>query len=185
MGTQALEAAIASTHSVLVGVPRDQLERKTPCVSWTVAELINHIVGGQNFFRSAAVGEPPSGGGDYASGDFITAFEEASAACVAAFQADGIMNTTLTLPFGQLPGSAVVSIAATDTFTHGWDLARATGQATDLDPELASGLLAGARQFVQPALRGTEGQKPFGPEQLAPHGASEADRLAAFLGRAV
>ena len=29
-----------------------------------------------------------------------------------------------------------------DTFQHGWDLAKATGQDTDLDPELAAGLLA-------------------------------------------
>jgi hypothetical protein len=44
---------------------------------------------------------------------------------------------------------------------------------------------AGARQFIQPAFRGTEGQKPFSPEKPAPDGASAADHLAAFLGRTV
>ena len=185
MSTQPLEAAIASTRGVLAGVSSGQLGGATPCASWTVAELINHIVGGQHFFRAGVLGEPPSDGGDFAIGDFLAAFDEAAAACVAAFQADGVMEKTITLPFGQMPGAAFVGIAATDTFTHGWDLARATAQPTDLAPDLAAGLLAGAQQFIQPAFRGAEGQSPFGPELPAPEGASNADRLAAFLGRTV
>jgi hypothetical protein len=32
------------------------------------------------------------------------------------------------------PGAALLGLAATEQFTHGWDLARAIGQHTDLDP---------------------------------------------------
>ena len=94
------------------------------------------------------------------------------------------MEKMLTLPFGQMPGSAFIGLAATDTFVHGWDLAKATGQSTDLDPALATQLLAGSRQAIQPAFRSETGN-PFGPEQTAPAGASNADQLAAFLGRTV
>ena len=94
------------------------------------------------------------------------------------------MEKILTLPFGQMPGSAFVGIAATDTFTHGWDLAKSTGQSTDIAPELAAGLLAGAKQFISDAIRGPE-PAPFASEQPAPAGASNADQLAAFLGRTV
>jgi uncharacterized protein (TIGR03086 family) len=66
---------------------------------------------------------------------------------------------------------------------HGWDLAHATGQSTDIDPELAGQLLEAARLFVQPAFRGEDGKAPFGPEQQAPPNARPADQLAAFLGR--
>ena len=62
------------------------------------------------------------------------------------------MEKILTLPFGEMPGAAFVGIAATDTFTHGWDVAKATGQKTDLDPDLAAQMLAGARQFVSPGF---------------------------------
>ena len=55
------------------------------------------------------------------------------------------------LPFAELPGGVYVNIATTDTFTHGWDLAKATGQSTDLDPELATQLLAFAQGFVSDA----------------------------------
>lgn len=49
-------------------------------------------------------------------------------------------------------------MATTDAFADRWDLACATGQSTDLDPELASGPLEGARLFLQPAFRGEDGQ---------------------------
>jgi uncharacterized protein (TIGR03086 family) len=91
----------------------------------------------------------------------------------------------LRLPFAELPGAVFVNIATTDTFTHGWDLARATGQSTDLDPELAATLLEFARAFLSDALRGSDGTAPFGAQVEAPPGASPADELAAFLGRQV
>ncbi|HSO97038.1 MAG TPA: TIGR03086 family metal-binding protein [Acidimicrobiia bacterium] len=185
MATEALEQAISSTRTVLTGVSKEQLGDPTPCAQWKVSDLINHIVGAQSFFEAGAKGEPPpSGETDFSSGDFVAAFDEGSRRCVAAFQADGVMEKMLTLPFGQVPGSAFVGISATDTFTHGWDLAKATGQSTDLDPGLAAQLLGAARMAIQPSFRTPEGN-PFGPEQTAPDGACTADQLAAFLGRKV
>lgn len=185
MATEPLEQAIASTRSVLAGVSKDQLTEDTPCAEWKVSDLINHIVGAQFFFETGAKGEPPAGAEtDFSSSDFVAAFDEASKRCVAAFNADGVMEKTITLPFGQMPGAAFMGLASTDTFTHGWDLAKATGQSTDLAPALADQLLTGARMAIQPGFRNAEGH-PFGPEQSAPAGASNADQLAAFLGRKV
>jgi uncharacterized protein (TIGR03086 family) len=187
MSTAALEQAIESTRSVLAGVRQDQLGAATPCASWTVAALINHVVGGQFLFATLAAGGSPSGDAppDFAAGDFVAAFDQGSAAAVSAFGADGVMETTMHLPFGDMPGSAFIGLAATDTFVHGWDLARATGQSSDLDPTLAVGLLAGIRPAISDAVRGADGEAPFGPVQAAPEGASNADQLAAFLGRTV
>jgi uncharacterized protein (TIGR03086 family) len=94
------------------------------------------------------------------------------------------MQKMCNLPFGSMPGAAFIGLATTDTFTHGWDLAKATGQDTNLSPELASQLLVGARAFIQDSLRSPAGN-PFGLEQQPPAGASNADQLAAFLGRTV
>jgi uncharacterized protein (TIGR03086 family) len=183
--TEILEQSIAATRGVLVNVSGDQLGDDTPCRQWTVRDLVNHIVGAQYFFESGVSGTPPAGGEtDFASGDYVAAFDEGAQRCLAAFSAEGVMEKMLTLPFGQMPGSAFVGIAATDTFTHGWDLAKATGQDTDLAPELAAQLLVGARQAIQPAFRSEDGAV-FGMEQAAPSGASNADELAAFLGRTV
>ena len=185
MTVQALEQAITSTRGVLAGVSPNQLDGPTPCAQWKVSDLINHIVGAQQFFTAGVTGQPQSGDEqDFASGDYLGAFDESAKTCVAAFSADGVMEKMLTLPFGPMPGAGFVGLAATDTFTHGWDLAKATGQDTALAPELATQLLAGARQMIQPAFRSEEGTV-FGPEQAAPAGASDADQLAAFLGRTV
>lgn len=186
MSTAPYEQAIAATKVVLAGVRSDQLGAETPCASWKVSELVNHIVGGQLWFGTVARGEAASDAAapDFSAGDFNATFAEASAASLAAFKADGAMERTMDLPWGKMPGSAFVGLAATDTFTHGWDLARATGQNTDLNPELASGLLAGSRAGISAEFRGAEGA-PFGVEQTAPAGASKADELAAFLGRKI
>lgn len=185
MATEMLEQAIAVTRGVLVNVSQDQLGDATPCAQWKVRDLVNHVVGGQYFFEAGALGEPQAEGDtDFAAGDFVAAFDTGSQRCLAAFSADGVMDRMLTLPFGQMPGSAFIGLATTDTFTHGWDLAKATGQDTNLAPELAAQLLVGARHAIQPAFRSEDGAV-FGLEQTAPAGASNADQLAAFLGRTV
>ena len=69
----------------------------------------------------------------------------------------------------------------TEMMLHGWDTARATGQSTDLDPELAREC---AEQFRR--LRaGGRGAGMFADERPAPDDATEADRLAAASGREV
>jgi uncharacterized protein (TIGR03086 family) len=95
------------------------------------------------------------------------------------------LHRALRLPFGEFPGTVLVSLATMEQFTHGWDLARAIGQSADLDPGLAAGLLSQARLAITDAYRGPDGQALFGPAREAPAGAGPADQLAAFLGRGV
>lgn len=186
MSTAPLQAAIASTRAELAAVTPEQFDAATPCESWKVRELINHLVGAQHFFLAVVEGTPPSGAQqDFASGDYLAAFDEVSSKLVAAFDVDGVMDKVLTAPFGQMPGRAFIGFALNDTFVHGWDLAKSTGRSTDLAPELAAGVLAGAKATVPPAMRGEDGKMPFGPIQEAPEGATTADQLAAFLGRRV
>jgi uncharacterized protein (TIGR03086 family) len=112
----------------------------------------------------------------------LAAFDAGVRGSVAAFGAAG--DKPVELPFGTLPASVFVIIAANDQFTHAWDLATATGQDADLAPDLADELLAGARQLIGLAVRGPEGSgAPFGPEQEAPADSTSAAKLAAFLGR--
>ncbi len=144
------------------------------------------MVGGHQFFAAGMRGEAPSGGDtDHSQGDFLAAFDEAASSFVAACQEDGALQKTVKMPFGEMPGAAVMGLAMTDTFTHAWDLAKATGQSTDLAPELAAQLLAQSRKVIQPGFRGEDGAAPFGAEQACPDGACNADQLAAFLGREV
>jgi uncharacterized protein (TIGR03086 family) len=185
--TSILERAVASTRGVLANVTPDQLDRPTPCALWDVRAVVNHVVGATHFFTGAVRGDfQPSGDEpDFAAGDFVPSYDEGAAQAIAAFSAPGAAEKTVALPFGEIPVAAFMEIAATDTFTHGWDLARATGQPSDLDPALASQLYEHAKVALPDAVRGDEGAALFGARRDAPASAAPADQLAAFLGRTV
>ena len=187
MSTEDLELAFADARGILANVTSEQLSDPTPCQSWQVRDVVNHMIG-VSFFAAEAVNtgtgaSPPET--DFSAGDMLAAYDDGIRQAVAAFGAPGAQEKMVTLPFGTLPASVFMGIATTDAFAHGWDLAKATGQSTDIDPQLAAQLLEGARMFVQPAFRGEDGKAPFGPEQQAAPAASTADQLAAFLGRHV
>jgi len=181
--TLARSQQIAAT--VLDSVSPDQLDRSTPCTQWTVAQVIDHLVGAQHWARSGMEGVEMTDTGEGSSaGDFRATFRAAATSSLAAFNVDGALARTVNPGFGDMPAVGLLAMAATDTFTHAWDLAKATGQSTDLDPELAAELLTSARASIPPTFRSEEGSI-FGLEQTAPEGATAADQLAAFLGRTV
>lgn len=185
MMTQPLAAAMQATRSVLANVQADQLSNPSPCASWDVAGLIDHIVGGQSFFKAGLLGQPPVEAEQKPSaGDYLAEYDTATNACLAAFSAEGALDGMVSMPFGDMPGMAFMGLAINDTLTHGWDLAKATGQSTDIAPELSAVVLEQARQSIQDSFRGDEGA-PFGLAKEAPVGATNADKLAAFLGRDV
>jgi len=170
----------------MAAVQADQLSAQSPCQQWDVAGVINHVVGGTKFFTAGMTGQQLAEEQDWASGDYMAAFDQAAAECVACFQEEGALEKNVALPFGEMPGSAVMGIAMTDIFQHGWDIAKATGQSTDLAPELAAGMLARSRQAISADWRGPEDSPaPFGLEQPCADDACAADQLAAFLGRQV
>ena len=184
MNPSVLAQAQDVARGVLVNVTPDQLDSATPCSQWNVSQLIDHLVGGQHWARSAVAGVDSESGDGSAQRDYVAIFDHAAKNNLAAFSEDGALQRTVNPGFGDMPAVALMGLSMTDTFTHAWDLARATGQDTDLAPELASQLLEQSRQSIQPAFRSEDGSI-FGFEQSAPEGASPADRLAAFLGRSV
>jgi uncharacterized protein (TIGR03086 family) len=188
MGTEGLAAAFATTRRVLANVTVDQLDDPTPCTSWNVRRLVNHLVGGAHWFEittnaGASPDDDDTEDSDFTAGDMVAAYDTATAGALVAFGADGALDRIITLPFGTFPGAAFMGLATVDHFTHAWDLARATGQSTDLDAALAQELLAAARGMISDDLRGPDTVAPFGPEVMAGTAVCPADQLAAFLGR--
>ena len=186
VSSQIMQRACDSTGAILGALRPADLDRPTPCASWTVRDVVNHILGGAGFFAELAEAGTVADGGedpDFTAGDFNGTFRSQASRLVAAFNAPGAMDKMMEMPIGELPGSVCVWIAAGDIFTHGWDLAKATGQPTDLEPELAGALLAQIMLLLPDSMRGPEGQAPFGPRVEVAESAPPADRLAAFTGR--
>ncbi len=189
METKPMEQAYATTRRVLENVSPDQISNPTPCASWNVGEVINHMIGGAKLatstVESGSWADDGSTAPDFSAGDYLAAFDQGFEDLKKAFGKPDADGKTLALPFGPMPAEAFFGIVTSDMFVHGWDLAKATGQPTDLDPAFAQTLLEQSKANIQDAFRGPDGKAPFGPEQQAPDGASVADQLAAFLGRTV
>ena len=179
------QRAMAQTESIVAAVVPGQLTLPTPCTDYDVRELLSHIVGGLN--RIAIMGE----GGDALAVEaradgvpddgWLAAYRTASSRARAAWADDGTLDALVEVPWGKVPGRIALSGYVQEILTHGWDLARATGQPAELDPELAHWVLAVARQILPAEPRG--GEIPFGPPVPVPPGAGPYAQLAAWLGR--
>jgi uncharacterized protein (TIGR03086 family) len=181
-----LQRACGSTGTILATLSRADLDRPTPCTLWTVRDVVNHLVAGAGYFAQLAGAgevEDRDNDPDFTAGDFNAAFGRGASRLVAAFDAPGAMDEMMKMPFGDTPGRVCAYIAAGDIFTHGWDLAKATGQSTDLEPDLAAMLLEQIIKILPDSMRGPEGAAPFGPRVEITESASPADQLAAFQGR--
>src|SRR6266545_1406168 len=122
-----LSRAVDQTEAIISRIRRDQATLPTPCSSWDVRALINHVVA-QDLRQFT---ERASGGG------------------------------------------------SRDLVVHGWDLAKATGQPTELDPELGQLALDWGRENLRPEFRGRD----FGPEVPVAEDAGLHERLAGLFGR--
>jgi uncharacterized protein (TIGR03086 family) len=172
------QRAQAVFAGVLANVEPHQLEDPTPCEEWTVRELIEHVIRGNELvaIRAGLRGEGGARDGDFAEAHRVSALEAQGV-----FGGPEGMTRTFELAVGPMPGSMFVWIRTSDALVHAWDLAKATGQPTDLDPELAGYLLASSGSQLVDSLRGTA----YGYPQPCDEGRPPIERLAAFLGRAV
>lgn len=168
---------------LIAGVRSDQMDEQTPCAEFDTRALINHIIGGTAMMGIIAEGGTVDVDGptpDLAGEDPVSVYAGAKRKALDGFSAPGAMERQFAFPFGTLPGPMALAVALTETVIHGWDLAKATGQDTTIDPGLAETLLAGAQRMLGPQAR--EGGA-FGPAVDVPDDASPTDKLVAFMGR--
>jgi uncharacterized protein (TIGR03086 family) len=179
------ERALTQTEQMVAAVRPDQLGNHTPCTEFDVRGLLNHIVGA--ITRAAITGEGGdavafSGRVDGVPDDgWLDAYRAAAKRATAAWSDDARLDVMLTMPWGTVPGRAALAGAVQEVLAHGWDLATATGQETEGDPELAAWVLDFAHRFLPPERRGSP--VPFGPVVAVPPEAGPYAQLAGWLGR--
>ena len=183
-----LQRVVDQTNRVVDHVTDAQMGNPSPCEGWTVRDVMNHITGGATMFAvSVEDGSVPDEmvaqfmGGDNLGDDAKGAWATASTRALAAFGLPGALDRTVTLPFGEMPATAALSIAVFDVLTHAVDIASSTGQRID-DDDLVETALAMGHQMVGPELR-----QPgvFDAEQPVAADAPATTRLLAFAGRRI
>ena len=176
--------AMDQTGIIVAAVPPGQLSLPTPCTEYDVRALLSHIVGGLT--RIAVVGE---GGDGLAVCPAPTACPKTAGWPPTARPPPGPAPPGPTTQarrhgrgaLGQGPRPHALGGYMQEILTHGWDLARATGQPTERDPGLAEWSLANARRILPPENRGPG--IPFAPPVEPPADARPYTQLAAYLGR--
>jgi uncharacterized protein (TIGR03086 family) len=178
------ERALASTARYVAGVREEQWHETTPCEEYDVRALLNHVVSGNFWVAPLVEGKTIAEVGDVYDGDVLgddpmAAYEASAREAAAAFNTPGAMETPVAVSYGPVPGEIYAGHRFIDVLIHGWDLAKATGQDTTLDPELVDA----CRAVVEPQAELLEGSGMFGGEVQVPADAGPQTRLLARLGR--
>ena len=170
-----LEAVLERLQTTVAGVRAGQFEDPTPCSSWNVQRLLEHLVSQvlSQFTVVAAGGQPDwSVKQPRLAGDWYEEAHDRSAALLAAWAAaPEELHARLPMQLAEL-------------ITHTWDLAAATGQDAQLPDDAAEQGLGWARGMLKDEYRGSEADgKAFGPEVNVPADAPAHQRLVAWFGR--
>jgi uncharacterized protein (TIGR03086 family) len=175
------ERALDRTGQIVAGIAPEQLALPTPCNDWDVRTLLGHLVRGNQNAAAAADGTPrnPNPIADPGE-DPIGEYGESAEAVKRAWREPGRLDQSYQTPLGTLPGQGLLSLRLIETVTHGWDLARATGQ----QPKFDDDLVLAAMESAQANLGGQRPPGvPFAPPVDVGDDRPAIDRLAGFMGR--
>ncbi|MCU1456542.1 MAG: hypothetical protein JWL73_634 [Actinomycetia bacterium] len=184
-GSEQLAVIIPMLKTVGAGILPEQLDGSTPCTSFTVSDVRDHMTGLASLYAPAFRGDAPPNDRDPARAgdeDQAARFQRAMDALLDAVQSPGALQRTLDTPFGPMPGAVFARLVAFDGLVHGWDLATSTQQPWDPPDDLVAEVDAFARQAIAPEMRDGD---TFAQETHAPPDATPLLRLVAFSGRSV
>ena len=175
--TDLYRRATTDALAVAEGVRPDQLALPTPCSAWTVQDLLDHLVGGTHYLASAIAGTEPSALTRSTPADFRAGVN----ACLAGLAQPGALDRTCTSPLG-FDWTVEDATAGTfmDVLIHTWDLATATAQPADLDPELVDACVA---MFLPDMPERGRAAGIVGPAVSVADNATPQARLLAAMGR--
>jgi uncharacterized protein (TIGR03086 family) len=171
------------------GVPDELLDAPTPNPDYTLGDLLDHVGGAALAFAGAAAkdtgdatSQGPSGDATRLTDDWRTRIPRDLVALAEAWR-DPDAWTGMTKAGGiELPGEVAGLVALDELVVHGWDVARATGQPYDCDPESLEAVHGFVAQFSEPGME-AEREGLFGPVVEVPDDAPLLDRVIGLTGR--
>lgn len=184
-----LAPATARMAALIGGLPDDLLQAPTPCRSYTVADLLDHIERFTLAFTAAAAKTPD----DYAThsslgdrtrlpGGWRDRIPQELSGLAPAWR-DPAARTGMTQAGGvELPGEVAAVVVLEELVIHGWDLARASGQAYDCEEQALAAVRGFVAQFAGPDQEEMRGDAYASPADV-PATAPLLDRVIGLSGR--
>ena len=184
-----LEPATRRMAALIAGVPTELFDGPTPCPDCSLGDLVEHVGGLALAFTWAATKDFPDTGSKAPSGDakrlpddWRSRIPMDLAGLAEAWRDPGAWNGMTQAGGVDLPGEVAGLVALDELVIHGWDVARASGQAyAPGAPELDAvhGFVA---QFSEPGQE-SEREGLFGPVVDVPDDAPLLDRVIGLTGR--
>lgn len=176
--------ALDATRRFVAGIGSEQWDQPTPCEGWSVRELLNHIVAGNLWAAELGNGRTIDEVGDALDDDVLGAdplgaYDRSAEAAAGVFEAPGALDRPCAVSYGPVPGSVYAGHRFLDVLIHGWDLAAATGQPTDLDPRLVEACW----DVITPQLSMLQASGAFGADHRQSAATDPQSSLLAALGR--
>jgi len=186
MSFPVLTNSLRLLHDAAAGVSERELDDRTPCPEWTVAQVLFHAAGDQHGWASSiGSGAPPTYDPfnpprrlDTGVMDVLDAAVMAATTAWAQLDAAAESVRTPLPPTPTLPPHLAAAACALDAAIHAWDVTVATGRPSPLTPDLAHNLLPAARATAEP-LRGFA----YASALPAAPGDDAAAALLRYLGR--
>jgi uncharacterized protein (TIGR03086 family) len=184
-----LEPAARRLGDLVNSVPDDLLDAPTPCPSYTLGDLVEHVGGAASAFTGAAAKDlgdatshAPSGDASRLSDDWRRRIPRDLAGLAEAWR-EPTAWTGMTKAGGvDLPGEVAGLVALDELVIHGWDVARATGQAYDVDAASLEAVHGFVAQFSEPGMEEARAGL-FAAVVEVPEGAPMLDRVIGLTGR--
>lgn len=189
MDTVELGPAAERLAELVARVPDGELDNPTPCPSYRLGDLIEHVGGLALAFTAAARKD----GGEYADqqasgdasrlpGDWRERIPGDLRAMAAAWRAPGAWTGTTRIAGSDMPAEIAGLAAVDELVVHGWDVASAAGQPYRAEQELLTAAQAFLGHFASPdAPAGPD--VPFGPSRQVADDAPMLDRVLSLAGR--
>jgi uncharacterized protein (TIGR03086 family) len=182
---QLLDQSRQAFTNALSPVTPGQWEQESGCGQWTVGDLIAHVIAAMTMYvalldgatTTEAIAKVKSVTTSPASA--FSDFVQAADALQARLASPEAVTRIARHPAGDMTGGELAGFAMLECILHGWDLSRATGQDTFIDPELATAIYEG----ILPDAERLRHRGAFGPAIPVSADAPMADRLLALLGR--
>lgn len=124
-------------------IGRDQWDHPTPCIEWSVRDLVKHLTYGFSWVAPLLHGETLAEVGDRYEGDLLgddpkLAFRLAAYDAASACFETGAMQRTVDLSSGPTPATDYIVERIADIAMHTWDLSRAIGANDLLNPQVVA-----------------------------------------------
>ena len=177
------EGAVQNMLPILGGIRENQLTAPTPCSEWNVQNLVIHNIKVTGFAQGTIRGNnhvnamdvsgqvPPEGA--------VDAFVTGTNGVLDLLKTSTDLGEVIETPFGNIPISHFIMFPIIDIVIHKWDLAKGTGQNTDID----AGLAEATYGALHTAAESVRQFGLFAAEVEVPMSASIQDKLLAISGR--